>query len=870
MNAFFRLSSLVLAAVTASAVAQEQRSPAAASGPRDLPEGVVRVEIFEHPADAPSKAKGDPGSDPSWTAIPNLKTDEWEEPVFGFAAITNKYTPTGVKADRSSPFLIRATGRVVLAPGNHRILLRAIGGARLIVDGQPIAITDAGKRKGGDVEAVPDQAAAQLVPELRLLPPGHRETLATLLGDGRPHTIVLEAFVGGKGIRPDLGELSASISMNGAPFRFLSPNHAKAPDLTESGWRVFAQEQESRIAKLNATRRRNADEEAYWKTRHALARTHAPQSPEVPMSESGGNAIDSFVGVKLREAGIEPAPVIDDAAFLRRVSLDAIGVVPTGAEFAAFLADEGADKREQVVDRLLQDSRWADRWVPYWQDVLAENPNVLKGTLNNTGPFRWWLHEALLDNKPADRFATELIAMDGSAHYGGPAGFALATQNDLPLAAKAQIISSAFLAKEMKCARCHDAPNHPFNQEELFNLAAMLQRGPFKVPGSSLTKGLGTNSHVTVSLEAGQPIEPHWPFADGPTEPLPGVLRRANDSRERLAALITDPRNERFAQVLVNRLWREFFGFGIVDPVDDWENSAPSHPALLAWLGRELVTHDYDLKHVARLILTSKAYQRAATPAGSRAVKSDERFFEATARRRMTAEQLVDSLALISRKEFAPEMLTMDPEGRQSANDHGNLGIPQRAWQFAALSNERDRPALAKPRAQIVTDVLATFGWRESRAEPKSTRDHDANVLQPALLANGLFGTRVVRLCDESAFTAVALEPISVSELIHRAFARTLSRTPTSAELRTFTDLLAPGYEERRTGAAPQVRKRGITKAVSWANHLNPDATNVVLGIEQEVKAGDLPSPRLRADWRERMEDMLWALLVSPEFVYLP
>jgi hypothetical protein len=315
----------------------------------------------------------------------------------------------------------------------------------------------------------------------------------------------------------------------------------------------------------------------------------------------------------------------------------------------------------KVIDHLLADARWADRWTSYWQDVLAENPNMLKGTLNNTGPFRWWIHEALLDNKSMDRFVTELIMMRGSAQYGGPAGFGLATQNDLPMAAKAQILSSAFLAMEMKCARCHDAPNHPFNQGDLFSIAAMLQRNDLKVPATSLTQGLSVNSHVTVSLKAGEVIEPHWPLGELAFEPLPGVLRSTTDSRERLAATITDPRNERFAEVIVNRLWKEFIGIGIVEPVDDWESAAPSHRDLLKWLGHELVTHNYDARHIARLILYSHLYQSTPTVASSKAGKSSERLFEGPARRRLTAEQLVDSLYQVAGKSFDVDQLTWIP-----------------------------------------------------------------------------------------------------------------------------------------------------------------------------------------------------------------
>ena len=842
--------------------------------PGELPRGAVRVEIFEHGAQAESAAvetaggndstppKDDGGADASWATPPSTKTDEFSEPAFAFSALTNKYNERGVKVDRSRPFLVRAAAVVTLPPGEHRLLLRSLAGARLALDGRQLALTPHLKQKSGDVEAVPDMAKLQLVPGLHLLPPGHKEALAKVGGDGQPHVLTIEAFVGGKSIRPEVGELSVCVSGDGGPFVLLGADGKTPAVFDDAGWSAFANAQRERIAQLNTARRHNPAEDAYWKMRHDLARQHAAPAP--------GASIDGFIDAKLHAAKVAPAPLTDDPAFLRRVTLDVIGLLPTGDEARAFLADPRPDKRARAIERLLADVRWADRWVPYWQDVLAENPAMLKATLNNTGPFRAWLYEALRDNAPMDRFATELLSMEGSAQDGGPAGFGVATQNDLPMAAKAQIVSSAFLAVEMKCARCHDAPNHPVDQADLFSLAAMLQRRPVKVAATSLTQGLSKNSHVTVSLKPGQMIAPHWPLADLALEPLPGVLRRKGDTREQLAATLTDPRRDRFAQVLVNRLWKQWMGFGITDPVDDWENARPADAALLAWLARELITHDYDLKHVARLILTSQCYQRAATAAGSRVVKSSGRLFDAPARRRMSAEQLVDSLFAVAGKSFDCEPLTQDPEDRQSAKDHGNFGVPRRAWEFAGLANERDRPALAKPRAQVVADLLAAFGWRESRAEPQSTRDQDANVLQPALLANGTGAARVTRLSEDSAFTTLALREQPLPELIAQLFLRVLSRPPTAEESALFQKILEPGYAERLTGAAPGYPAPRSTRAVSWANHLNPDATTIILETEKQVQAGDPPTPRLRAPWRERAEDALWALLVSPEFIHLP
>ena len=143
--------------------------------------------------------------------------------------------------------------------------------------------------------------------------------------------------------------------------------------------------------------------------------------------------------------------------------------------------------------------------------VLAENPNLINPTLSNTGPFRWWIHESFLDNKPFDRFATELVMMEGSKYFGGPAGFELSTQNDAPMAVKARIVSQAFLGVEMKCARCHDDPYHEYLQQDLFSVAAMLRRAPQEVPVTSTIPGgdeAVKSLLVEVTLKPGQKIAP--------------------------------------------------------------------------------------------------------------------------------------------------------------------------------------------------------------------------------------------------------------------------------------------------------------------------------------------------------------------------
>jgi hypothetical protein len=835
-----------------------------------IPADGVLVEIFEGVHDKKS-----------WDFRPPRPVESYTAPAFAFPAAPNKYTPTGVLADRSNPYLIRASGYVTIPAGKHRLLARGRNSVRVHLDGEKVLVSpffnipNNGHGKVWELDA-------SLAPNIRALRRGDQQAVAEIEGDGRRHFVQMETIVGGQDRRPELGDTSLSIATPEGDFTLLSPT--LVVPLTEEGWRSFAQSQHEWLDEFNAQRRREAsrDETKYWDWRHELARsevakTAAPAVPESPADFPANNAIDHFVNARLAAANEVPPPLTGDLAFLRRVSLDVIGLIPAPEEIEAFLADPAETRRARAIDRLLEHPSWADHWVGYWQDVLAENPNIVNPTLNNTGPFRWWLYESFRDNKPFDRFVTELVMMEGSTYFGGPAGFALATENDAPMAAKGHIVGKAFLGLEMSCARCHDAPFHDFTQQDLFSLAAMLQRGPQPVPKTSSVPTAGSDREllVTVTLTPGTQVKPEWPFPDLSPSDLPeGVLRRPGDSRERLAALITSPRNDRFAQVIVNRLWQRYLGRGLVEPSDDWEHASPSHPELLDWLAREFVSQGYDLKHVARLILNSQAYQRQA--AGREAVDPRQPYlFAAPVQRRMTAEQLVDSLFRAAGKPFDAGAMSVDIDSsrshRQSLNlSPGSWGEPTRSWMFASLSNERDRPSLSLPFAQPFVEVLETFGWRGSRQDPVTVRPEEPTPPQPGVLANGVIGRRVTRLSEDSVFTAMALEEQPLERLLERVFVRVLSRSPTAEERAEFVQLLERGYDERRTGSPPAPPRKLPRNLIGWSNHLDPEANVIKLELEKAVRAGEPPTARLAPDWRERMEDVVWSLTNSPEFVFLP
>jgi hypothetical protein len=238
----------------------------------------------------------------------------------------------------------------------------------------------------------------------------------------------------------------------------------------------------------------------------------------------------------------------------------------------------------------------------------------------------------------------------------------------------------------------------------------------------------------------------------------------------------------------------------------------------------------------------------------------------------MTAEQLVDSLFRACGKPFDAGPMNVDIDSSRSYRSSLNLGEPTRSWMFASLSNERDRPSLALPFVQPFVEVLETFGWRGSRQDPLTVRPEDPTVLQPGVLANGVLGRRVTRLTDDSAFTALALEEQPVERLIERVYLRILSRPPTQEQLAAFVELLQPGYNERRIEppSPPAVQPKLPRDLVGWSNHLDPEANVIKLNLEKAVRAGQPPTNRLEADWRERMEDFVWTLMNSPEFVFTP
>lgn len=817
-------------------------------GSASLLAGPVEVEILENLDGGP----------------PALR---YMEPAFAFVHTPTRFAANAIPLDWPSPYYIRASYKRLFGAGKHQIRLRSRGFARLFVDGNLVASTKAQKPNTSSDDPVPPPVERGNTP-LRPVVYPHQDVVVPIEFSAGEHSFQLVATVGGKGLYPSTGELVVGISRNGEVDRILGPDDA--PFLTDAGWSAYAAASFARHSAADVVRRRDVSKEvtAAWKERHRLLR-------ERMGAGEAGLSVDGFVNAKLQQAGVQPAEGLSDLAFLRRATLDTTGLIPTPEAVRTFLQDSPAKRRENAIRRLLDDPSWADHWVSYWQDVLAENPGILKPDLNNTGPFRWWMHQSFADNIPFDRFVSELVQMEGSKTLGGPASFGLATLNDAPMAAKADILGQAFLGQKMSCARCHDAPFHPFKQKDLFAMSAMLAGKPVVLPvTSTVPQGEGGRKPaVTSALKPGETIAPEWPFAKlaahADTSDLPAA--GPVETRRELAAYLISPENERFAQVVTNRVWKRYMGVGIVEPADDWTRGKASHPELLAYLGREFMASGYDMKHLAKLILSSQAYQRKAVGLPAEQMSASKRLFAGPAHRNLTAEQLVDSLHLAAGKTFDCEEMNLNPAGDRTAQQFLNLGNPVRGWQMTALSNERDRPALALPIAQSIVDVMTTFGWRQSRQSPATERDDAASAMQTLILANGVLGTRMARLSDDSWFTDLALSGKPVAEVVDQTFLRLLSREPGTGERESFTKLLAPVYANRVVaGAKARATKRESDGRVSWSNHLSAEASLIRMEEERKLRFGDQPTERLAKDFRERYEDMLWALMNSPEFAMVP
>ncbi len=359
------------------------------------------------------------------------------------------------------------------------------------------------------------------------------------------------------------------------------------------------------------------------------------QARDVPAVASN-NFIDDYVFAKLKTLELPPSGLADDATFLRRAYLDIIGLIPTSDEARAFLTDKDPDKRAKLVDRLLERPEYADFWALYWGDHL----NNTKQLLYNKGPyvFTRWLNRQFRRNTPYNQFVRELLTSSGNMYEAAATSYFPLMKKEQDLAA---ITSQVFLGVSIECARCHNHPLEKWTRDDFNGMAAFFSQVKYK-------NGAGPRNNERVlyvdfkrQFQNPDTKQVYWPKAlDGPVLASQGEV----DRREQLADWITSPQNPFFAKALVNRMWRNFMGRGLVEPVDDFRiTNPPTNAPLLDALAKDFVEHGYDLHQLIRRITASRAYQLSAKP--NDANRDDKMAYSRHYSRRLTAEQMLDSIS---------------------------------------------------------------------------------------------------------------------------------------------------------------------------------------------------------------------------------
>lgn len=420
---------------------------------------------------------------------------------------------------------------------------------------------------------------------------------------------------------------------------------------------------------------------------------YAPAFELKPTDFDAVREVDRLVAEHLQSRSLQPTGVCDDSAFLRRVTLDLIGRIPTTVEYERFIHDAPPNRRQTVVRRLLTDERFDARWAAFFGDTMRIRGNTREGR-----SLHHFVMRSLRANRPYDEMVTEMLTAVGRSTDAPAGGFILSADAD-PLQ-MAAMVSHAFLGVRMQCAQCHDHPFDIWTREDYYALAAYFGRTGMHRKSNNSPGMIVRQTHERVmwppTRKPGvpqRPVEPEWPFdlaeagelsyrvpakvgpddavedliveglaaaGAGPTDELSRERRRLEEEaaeidmapeRRTLADVLVNPRNGLFAGSLVNRVWAELNGIGIVMPVDDFrDDNEPTNPALLDHLAERFVVGGYDLRQLIETIVLSDTYQRRPLRGvGERDRMELEQAFGARPIRRMHAEMLYDSLIVAGR-----------------------------------------------------------------------------------------------------------------------------------------------------------------------------------------------------------------------------
>lgn len=496
------------------------------------------------------------------------------------------------------------------------------------------------------------------------------------------------------------------------------------------------------------------------------ARITVPADRLLPQEEYArlprNNFIDDLAWASLQKLGLFPSDLSSDAEFLRRSTLDTIGMLPSADEARAFLADPDPAKREQWIDHLLTRPAYADFWANRWADLLRPNPDRVG--VKSVFVLDQWLRESFRANKPYDQFVREILEAEGNNHRDGPIVIYRDRREPAELTT---LFSQLFLGVRMECAKCHHHPNEKWSLDDFYQFAAFF--GPLKQKGAGLSPPISAGTETFYFGSGGAVKHPVTDQVMAPRAPDGPLVNRADeDPRGQLADWLTYPGNPFFARAAVNRVWAAFFGRGFVEPVDDFRVSNPIvNEPLLDALARDFVEHRYDFKHLIRTILHSRLYQLSSRP--NETNLADTRHFSRSWRRRLPAEVLLDAVSDVTR---VPEEFHGVPAGARALQ----------TWSY-----------------KIASHFLDAFGRPNPSSDCPCERDTRPSVVQSLHMMNSQ--ALQAKLAHARGRVAeLVASPLPPAEVVTELYYTTLSRPPADHELHAAVAAFQQPHATRQTG----------------------------------------------------------------------
>ena len=472
--------------------------------------------------------------------------------------------------------------------------------------------------------------------------------------------------------------------------------------------------------------------------------------------------VDRHLFAQWRKLGIVPSSPTDDATFLRRASVDICGTLPTRDEVNEYLNDTSPDKRERLIDRLLNRPEYASYFTLKWADILQNRGAGYATSKQRAGTtlFASWIRDSVESNKPYDQFVSEILTATGNQNENPPAIWYRTVRKSPEYV---ESVAQAFLGVRVQCAQCHHHPTERWSQSDYYGLAAVFSRVGRK--GGFADAEVPTDEIIYLK-ETGEVVHPRTGEVLKP-QPLGGTpfaIGLQDDPRESLARWMTHADNPFFARTMVNRFWAHFLGRGIVHPIDDARSTnPPSNPELLDALANDFIASGYDVKHLIRTITNSYAYRLDSAPEPGNA--GDTQTFARFYARRLPAEVILDGISQVL------EVPTVFP------------GVPA------------GTRAIQLPDENVAAHFLDVFG-RPARMSACECERVDAPALTQALeLVNS---TEIQRKLTEASGYAQQLagRDLPNDAVAEEIFVRVFSRNPRPDELKAASEYLA-GQSDR-------------------------------------------------------------------------